>query len=465
MSKRYTLLLFSLCVIFIAFFTMLCLYSRLATDDYFFIWDVRHHGVWEGVRSQYMEWCGRYAATGLMDVIYKTLDVDQTYYFLFPLCSFLLLIAAIYFLFAALEFQLHFKLERIQRFVFSTLFSILLFFLSVDIGETWIWYCSLSSYLWSIIAFIWGCAFLAGNYNKIVSVLMSSICFIYAGGSSEVYSVIYGVLILAFMLTRYKKADSLKGFIGNELNRKIIFVYIVFGIAFLVFLIAPGNYLRDELFPKHELLNTFFITAKSIVKFGILYLPPRLAYILAFAAPFIILGKHISRSHTKRFQLSFSTFFIKASVLFTGLTLLFFLIVAYVMVETGPPRIWFILSFLFALYSVSTCFYAGYSGYLNDNKIKILSVASLLLAIIIIGYNSIHQFFIAGNYSRAHNRRIEQLLELKQQIHTDTLIVLPALPSSGMLYSSEIAADTNHFTNKELRLGYELKFHVISPGK
>src|SRR6218665_2577842 len=304
-----------------------------------------------------------------------------------------------------------------------------------------------------------------GNYNKTISLLFSSLCFIYAGGSSEVYSVIYGVLILALMILRYKKENSLKIFISNELNRKLIIVYIVFGIAFLLFLIAPGNYLRDELFPKHEILNTFFITAKAIVKFSILYLPPRLAYLLAFAAPFIVLGKQVNASHKNHFQLSFRSFFIKATLLFMGLTLLLFLIVAYVMVETGPPRIWFILSFLFALYSSSICFYAGYSGYVNYNKINILSAASVVIGIIIIGYNSINQFFIAGTYSKAHDARIEQLLELKQKIYNDTLIILPSLPSSGMLYSSEIAADTNHFTNKEIRLGYELKFHVISSEK
>ena len=35
-------------------------------DDYYFIWDVRNHGILAGVTSQYMEWCGRFAATFAM---------------------------------------------------------------------------------------------------------------------------------------------------------------------------------------------------------------------------------------------------------------------------------------------------------------------------------------------------------------------------------------------------------------
>ncbi|MCW3083883.1 MAG: hypothetical protein JWP12_1249 [Bacteroidetes bacterium] len=460
MSKRYTLLLSFVLILFVALYGMLCYYSRLATDDYYFIWDVRHHGIITGVTSQYMEWCGRFAATFLMDVIYKILDVHQAGYILFPFVSFLLLIAGIYKLMTNAAVRLDLKISRLQTILLSISFTALLYFLSIDIAETWFWYCSLTSYLWSVIAFVWGLAFLFSKGNNAVAILFSSLCFIYVGGSSEVYSMLYGILFLIFIIYRYKQANNFKAFISNFLNRRLLIVYSILGISFIIFLIAPGNYLRDELFPKHQFAYSFFITAKSIVKFTALYLPFRLIYIVIFAIPFIVAGQSLSKTTAP--DVSLKMFFTKATLLLMGLLLIFFYTVAYVMVETGPPRIWFIVSFLLAVYSSCICFYCGYTGFFNDQKINILKYGGLFLGCGIMIFHIINQYPVASVYAKAHDERITSLTRLNNTLKHDTIIVVNPLPRSGMLYSSEIQTDTSHFTNKELRLGYELKFHVIS---
>jgi hypothetical protein len=460
MSKRYTLLLSSVALLFILLAALLSFYSRLATDDYYFIWDVRTNGVLEGVRSQYLYWCGRYAATFITDVFYKVFDTDQTWYFLWPLLSFFVLITGIYKLFRAIASRFIVQLKKQALLLCAISFTSLLFFLSVDIGETWMWYCSLSSYLWSVIAFIWGCFFLLGSRNRIISAALASLCFIYVGGSSEVYSVIYGVSILIFLWYRYKNAGGFNLFLNDPFNRNVLIAYAFLGIAFLVFLAAPGNYLRDQLFPEHQLMRTLFITAKSIVKFGVLYLPFRLAYVIAFAIPFMVAGEITARQHPAPVT-SFRLFFKRLTIAFLSLLLLFFLLVAYVMVETGPPRLWFMVAFLFALYCSVLCFYAGFSGVISKARITVLKYGSITVAVLVLGYNIIHQYSICRDYTKANDARLEQLKMLNKTISTDTLIVLPPLPSSGMLYSAEIAADTNHFTNKEIRMGFDLKFHVV----
>jgi hypothetical protein len=439
---------------------MLCFYSRLATDDYFFISDVRSHGIITGVTSQYMEWCGRYAATFVMDVLFYFLDTSQKWYFLWPAFTMFLLLTGVYNLIGSLTHQLKVGINRRMKLLLTSSFVMLLFFSSVDIGETWMWYCDLTSYLWSVTAFIWGCSFIFGNYKKLTSIIFTSLCFVYVGGSSEVYSVIYGVLLLTFMFYHYKKVNDLKLFLKDPLIQRMLIPYCVFGIAFIVFLIAPGNYLRDQLFPEHHIGNTLFITAKSIIKLSVLYIPFRLVYIIAFAVPFLVSGNLFYSKST--ITLPFSLFFKRASILFLSLTLLFFLIVAYVMVETGPPRIWFILSFLFSSYTASVCFYAGYSGLIDEARITILKKGSLVVAILVLTYNLWNQSRICPKYAAAHDARVEYITGLNKKITKDTVINLTPLPSSGMVYSSEIKADTNHFTNKELRLGYNLKFHVIS---
>jgi hypothetical protein len=461
MNKRYSLLLSSVLALFAILFLMLCYYNRLATDDYYFIWDVRNHGIAIGVTSQYMEWCGRFAATFAMDVFYKWFDIHYSYYAFLTVASALLLFSGVYFILSNLVkcYNLHFP--NTQKALSAACFTALLFFLSVDIGESWFWFCSYSSYLWSIVAFIWGMAFLISKKNTFLSGLGAVFCFIYVGGASEVYTAIYGLLLTILLFRNYRNAGAFRIFVQEPFNKKLTLAYIAMGISFLIFLIAPGNYLRDGLFPDHPFFYSFFITAKSFVKFGALYLPFKLPYILAFAFPFIIFGQKFRSSDLPFFHHSFKAFFYRISFSFAILLFVFFYMVAFVMVETGPPRIWFLLSFLLAVYSCVVCFYAGYKLDLSLMQLQRIRYLTLTAGFLLMIYALITQFSTASAYAAAHDERVEHIVELNNVLKKDTLIRLSPLPRPGMLYSGEIASDSNHFTNKELRLGYNLRYHVI----
>ncbi len=458
MSKSYSKQLTFILALFVCLLLMLCYFNRLATDDYYFIWDVRHNGIIGNVKSQYMEWCGRFAATFAMGIIYKYFDIQYSYYMLFPLFSAVLLSTGIYFLLGNLSSKISITFTKSHKSLAAGSFTALLYFLSIDIGESWFWFCGLSSYLWSIIAFVWACIFLSNTKHALLSTLSAVICFIYIGGSSEVYSAIYGLFFTILLFRNYRKSENINLFISS--NKKLLIVYGAFAISFIVFLIAPGNYLRDGLFPEHQFWYSFFITAKSFVKFGIFYLPFKLSYILVFATPLLFLGNTLKSIDLKIFNLSFKSFFIKSSILFIGVLFIFFFMVAYVMVETGPPRMWFFVSFLLSIYCCIISFYAGYKNVFNIKQVLFLKNGSIILGIGLIVFHLITQFPIASKYSKANDERIEFITDLNTKIEKDTLIYLSPLPSPGMLYSTEIAGDTNHFTNKELRLGYELKFHV-----
>ncbi|CAN5431306.1 hypothetical protein BH10BAC1_BH10BAC1_15000 [soil metagenome] len=292
----------------------------------------------------------------------------------------------------------------------------------------------------------------------VFSTIAAALCFIYIGGSSEVYSVMYGLFFTAYLLLKYKTSQNIVAFISS--NKQLLFVYILFAMSFLIFLIAPGNYLRDGLFPEHQFWYSFFITAKSFVKFGIFYLPFKLPYILIFATPFFILGNAYKTKFAVKSKLSFKSFFIKSSLLFFITLFIFYFIVAYVMVETGPPRMVFFVSFLFSIYCCLLFFYAGHKSVLKEKQLFILKNISILFGIGFLVFHIVHQYPIAKTYSKANDERIEYIIDLNKKIEKDTLILLSPLPPCGMLYSTEIAIDTSHFTNKEIRLGYELKFHV-----
>lgn len=459
MSKHYKVLLSSIFVLFGCLLLMLCSYNRLATDDFYFIWDVRNHGIITGVTSQYMEWCGRFAATFAMDVFYKAFDVNYTFYAFVPFASALFVFAGIYYLMRNATSHLSIVISTSHKIIAAASFTALLFFLSFDIGESWFWFCAQSSYMWSIIAFIWGMVFLTNSKKSVPSTLFSILCFIYVGGSSEVYSVIFGLFFTAYLLIQYQKLKNIKPFVIRY--QRALIVYAAFGISFLLFLVAPGNYLRDGLFPEHQFWNSFYITAKSIVKFGALYLPFKLMYILVFATPFLFIGDSLKALKIGQLNVSLQSFFSKISILFAVTLFVFFFLVAYVMVETGPPRIWFLVSFLFAIYCSLLFFYAGYKSLFNLKQLTFIKNGTVILGIALMIFHLITQYFIASNYAKANDARIEYITTLNKTIEKDTLIALPQLPPPGMLYSTEIGTDTSHFTNKEIRLGYDLKFHVV----
>lgn len=458
MGQSYSKQLTFVFALFVCLLLMLCYFNRLATDDYYFIWDVRNHGIITGVVSQYMEWCGRFAATFAMDLFYKAFDINYSYYSFFPILSALLISAGIYFLLGNYSTAFSLSFTKTQRLLSAASFTALLFFLSVDIGESWFWFCSQSSYMWSIIAFIWGLVFLSNSKYVVLSTLAAFICFIYVGGSIEVFSVIFGLFFTIYLILKYRKTKNIRLFLS--VNKKALIVYLGLAISFIIFLIAPGNYLRDGLFPEHQFWYSFFITAKSFVKFGIFYLPFKLLYILVFASPFLIFGNAIKPNEIKLFNYSFKTFFWKLSLVFSLTLFLFFFIVAYVMVETGPPRMWFFVSFLLSVYFCILFFYAGYKDVINSKYLVFIKNGTVLLGIGLMVFHIIYQYPIVSNYSKATDSRNEYITELNKTITSDSLIYLTPLPPAGMLYSTEITNDTTHFTNKELRLGYELKFHV-----
>jgi hypothetical protein len=243
------------------------------------------------------------------------------------------------------------------------------------------------------------------------------------------------------------------------MSRKLLFALAVMGISFTVFLIAPGNYMRDGLFPERDVLYSFYITAKSFAKFGAFYLPARLHHILLFAFPFVVAGYAV-RSSGSSFIWSFKELFWRSAICFGSILLIFFYLTAFVMVETGPPRVWFLLSFLLAIYCSLLCFYAGMKLSLQDLGIKLIMYITSYGGIIFLCWTIYHQYPKASAYSAACDERISYVTSLNKTIEKDTLILLEPLPPPGMLYSAEIAADTNHFTNRELRLGYDLKYHV-----
>jgi len=457
-SKFHTSIFFVLSSLFVLLYLILSFNSRLATDDYYFIGDIRNHGMFEQVWFQYMNWSGRYAATMAANLFYNFFGLNQSYYFILPLLSLFFLFTGICLLLKTISTFFSTQLSFLQLALVSISTASFLFFMSFDIAESWFWYCGYSSYLWSIVAVVWAVYFILAKERY--SVYGAIICFVYVGGASEIYSAIIGLCYTVLLIYSYVYKNKLWN--NKYLFKKMLIVYSFFAIAFILFLIAPGNYLRDGLFPEHHLDKAFFITAKSFVKLFVFYLPSKLVYILGFSGVFYALGNLCSTQLANRF--SFKTIAKNATLTLGVLLFIFYLLVAYVMVETGPARVLFFVSFLCVVYLISLSFLTGAADALSKYN-SIIQWASFLLLAITLLFSIFNQYLITTNYAKAHDERVKNIKQLKTEMDKDSLILLKPLPFSGMVYSAEITSDTNHFTNKELKMGFDLPFHVAIAGR
>ncbi len=464
MSKNYIKGLSIILILFVLLFAILSFNMRLATDDYFFIWDVKTHGIMQSVYLQYIQWCGRYFAVFLYDVVYWLFDSHQIYYSVLVLFIFLFLIGGIYRLLLSVINHFDFKMETTNRWFATLSFTALLFFLTISTGETWFWFCSMSSYLWSVIVFIWGLSFLLHKKNNIITYSGIVLCFVYCGGASEVYSIVYGFLLFILIIYQWKKKKNIPSFIKMVFNKKLVIGLLSLGFSFIIVLIAKGNYSRAVQFPNPTFMNTVSLTGRMLLKLFGWFLPQKVIYIFIFLVPFLLIGNSYNSGGRINVFLFFKKF--KDTGIFLLLSVLMvFGSIAIIMSQSGEYRVWFIVSFLLAVYTVCIAFFAGKWGLFNEKQIRLLERISIpigLIAMIITVYS---QYQITEKYAASYDERVSNLVQLNTKLEKDTVIILKPLSPSGMLYSSEITNDTFHFSNRELRLGLNLKYHIIVENK
>ena len=82
----------------------------------------------------------------------------------------------------------------------------------------------------------------------------------------------------------------------------------------------------------------------------------------------------------------------------------------------------------------------------------------VLICIILFNtWNLVTQYKITQNYADKYDKRIEYINQMSSM---DTVILEP-LPNSGLLYSSEISFDSEHYTNQHLRNGLQTKSELM----
>lgn len=445
---------------FLLLFILLSNFSRLASDDFFFIWDVCTNGLAESIKSQYLGWSGRYSATLIPNIFYQQFQLHQQWYCTLPLLSFTFLFFGLYTSFHFFFEILAFTVLITTKIFLSVFFIALLFFASPDIGESWFWYDGLSSYLWSLIAICWIPYLLFKSSKNKIYYPFLFFCVIYAASASEVYALFYFIIaVIILSYTIYFKKNRIFFF-----HRKSIIIisslFILFSIAFSISVFAPGNFARASQFPDSNLKSNIYFFTRMVLKWFFYFLPQKIPYFITFLFYFLFIG--IQLKENTNAQKFFNKKIFVSLVLFFAISLLIvFGSIAVIMSQSGEYRIWLLVSFMFVIVCIYSALWLGMHSGDWIKKIKLLFYCSSIFFFVVCSF----QIQKAYQYSKAVDERTEKIIRAKENGYSSNILYLDPLPESGFLYSAEISIDTLATPNKAMKLAYDLPFNISLKSK
>ncbi len=438
---------------FIILFLILSFHSRIASDDFYYLYLSDKFGAWNGMLYQYQLWSGRWSAHFFACLLLK---IHTLPYFLFFVYIFTLLVMYLAFRKSFLLLHSYLQLSIPTNLINElTLLIITSFYFSTySIGETWYWFIIVITYLWSLISFFIILNNVFSKKQGFLNYLFLILAALFSGGASESYAIISIVLLLTILVYRLKILSvSLKDFTSSRLILAIVIITI--SLSFSAF--APGTSIRYSMLPHPPFLEKLWIALKALLKFFIRYLPQKIFYLTLFSLPWLFIGSFSGNEKYQKFRMRIQL--LNSTIIFLLLIVLMFIPTAIIMSETGPDRALSVISLTTSIYFAIVFYLLGTGINFQDKRSKVFILVSGTLIGVFLCLTIYNQYSITKYFSSAYENRISILQENK--INRQSLIMeLEKLPSSGMLYWEEISKDTSYFVNQHLRLGLDLPFSV-----
>jgi hypothetical protein len=220
-------------------------------------------------------------------------------------------------------------------------------------------------------------------------------------------------------------------------------------IGFGICLMGPGAKVRYEHLPHYTFGDKALVGMWNYIRFNLKEIPLILPTLVIVASPLAFFGRK---------QLQFQLISIKEIfwvnrnlwILADVMIILLSFAMAFAMGEMGPTRAWIPLSFLVLTVSLVVAYQLGTWVYIRT-KGKLFQLV-ILAQIIGLSYQigmGYFQISTTTAYSKAVDRRMEAIPSLMKQ---SRVVSLKPLPNSGWLFSAEIDAEPDHFTNMHLSL-------------
>ncbi len=212
-------------VIFILLYVVLASNNRIAHDDYYSIYIVNKLGIIDSIIYQYDNWCTRYISVFLSFTISSLLKYKYTL-FIYNILLLQLFIISIYYSLNACKKLLNESVrnDKLQILNYSVFFVSAIFYASFNIGETWFWLSSTSTYLLSVIMLFFAFSFIFNNKKNMANKVSIALVSVFIGGSNGTLSLLL-LLVLFVLFLLYQQKNKL---IANKLLLSFVCVLISF---------------------------------------------------------------------------------------------------------------------------------------------------------------------------------------------------------------------------------------------
>ncbi len=395
---------------FPVFFIIISFYTRYSSDDYTLMEHVRANGgAWNAANWLYFNYEGSYL-----------IFVREYLFFYFPIPVFLSLtlllnIASCCFVFHSFFQRIGAKVELIDSLLTASVIICASYFLSIDVQGTYHWMAG-TTYIASLSFTFWGIGFMLRNkpwfaLPFFIVVMMSRINF-----SLLVYSA-YGLLFL-YTLTFKKTFD-----------KKMFFSLIIMAIAIVLYVVAPGNWVRS-ITNENEESNILPIIKLVLFDEYVKHLPRTLFFttIIALILPEAL----ISKIRLTGWKLTLPL-----------VTLIFFAILNMVSLFIATKlfyygyRVWVMNTWLYIVFmTYYTLIFKSYlRNWLQKKHLSLIeNIALILLMLTYLGYNAKHTITnqaIAKKYAEAYDEMVCKIT--KSNISKNDTLWIPFLPKEGVL--------------------------------
>lgn len=422
-------------ILFLVLYSILAYYNRIVYEDYSGVYgNYFYGGVWPNAIQTYNTWGGNLFSFATGFYILRLSENGIPLFVYHALELFLFWIG-----FRSILKNIGFKIDDIN--LFALIFSLILFFCTVNVGESWFWILASTNYTLALSLALIGLGLSLKPVHTIFDHFISCILFLYVGAASEPFAlmcIIFCTTYLFYKIWRKQKWDKLYLVILLSLLAGFIFTET-----------ASGTIIRKSAMPDINIFLAVKRTFGAIAKFWLFEFYKILPGFCLSVLIGIYLAKEINFK-SDNYKILFHSFLI-----FNALLFLSFLPVCYIMGEAGPYRSWHHIGLYTMTLGGSTGLFIG-----NKKAITNYSITNLFtyLFCVFLTYQIVNQTLILEKFTTAYDERTQWLQALQQSIHRQKEIIAP-LPASGMIYSQECSPDTNDFSYKYFRKYLGIGFH------
>ena len=436
-------------IIFILTYIVLSVNNRIAHDDFFSIYITDNYGIFNGMQLLYDNWCSRYIAL-LISFSVASLIKYKITLILYQILLFIIATGSIYLLLYGIKKHFHFSTKKNQLLNYALFICSATFYCSIDVGQTWFWLSSNSTYLLSTMLTLGAFGIVIRKKQTILSIALLVIFALIIGGSNEALSLFCLLTTALSIIYISKKSTIKKHFL--ELKALLLFFSLLL-VAFTFLYVGKGNEMRATFFSEIGLKEALTLNVKLCAIFVFKSLPKTLPYCLLFS---IVISMFLSTNNN---SIRFKKYIYKLLISFFILLLAIYtfqLPITYKTQDLGAERTLYPLTILTLLFFTYNLKLIGQLLKSRKKEKRILTFSALGLLIAMNFFQLINQKQITTKYATAFDLRMKKI---SREINRD-FIQLKPLPNSGFLYSAEINQSPSHFTNKQLKQGLRIKGQI-----